>query len=904
MKRQMWKRFRRRRAVMFVGALLAVAVTTPATAAAGQPSGPPVPAPPSSGVPYAQIPGAKLVALTPARLHQCPWLNPRLPISQRVRMLLAKMTLQDKINMMFAQKKYDGYAGYLLPQPSLCIPPLTSQDDSEGVGDGATGVTQLPAPEALAASWNRNLAYQYGQVNGIEHWGKGIDMVFGPTINIDRLPNWGRSFEVFGEDPYLTGQLAVSNIDGIQSEGVLAQTKHLGVYNQETYRNTTADNDVVSQRALHEIYLPAWRDAVEQGHTASVMCAYSHPNGHFSCNNPYLLTQVLRDRYQFTGFVGSDYGATHHTVASANAGLNLEQGGPKPAGKYYGNGKLYQAVQDGQVSVSTINALVGETLSQMFRFGLFNRQPTGSMSTTVDTTAHAALAEQVAEQGTVLLKNDGALLPFGPSTGSVAVIGSDAGSAALTVTPSPSSARVNAPFTITPCQGIEAAAPAGVSVNCDASNSLSAASAAARAAKVAVVFVANPESEGKDLPTSLALPSPQNSLIAAVAKANPHTVVVLNTGTPVVMPWLSSIQGLINAWYPGEEDGAAIASVLFGGTDPSGHLPVTFPASYAQTPAHTPAQYPGVNGNVQYSEGIFVGYRYYEDNHETPLFPFGYGLSYTHFSFSHLQVTPRGLPVAGAASGSARGLVTVRARITNTGTVAGSDVAQLYLGDPASTGEPSRQLKGFSRVSLAPGQSKTVTFRLDARDLAYWDTSANGWVDAPGTYQVYVGDSSAMSGLPLHGGFQVARSTGPQPLDVQAPPQLAAPGTYRIPVSLANHSGVTDRQISVTLSTSTGGQAMPEASAAKLITVTAACAATGRLNPHAGPGSPMLRSCRSAAPQLMPGQSLSAEFLVTLPASAQAGHYLLTATAAARVPGGRIALRDSVPVSVVQAQSP
>ena len=277
---------------------------------------------------------------------------------------------------------------------------------------------------------------------------------------------------------------------------------------------------------------------------------------------------------------------------------------------------------------------------------------------------------------------------------------------------------------------------------------ISQAVAAARSASTAVVVVSDDtETEAADRP-GLGLPSAQDELVSAVAAANPHTVVVIDAGAPVTMPWLGQVAAVVDAWYPGESNGAALASVLYGATDPSGHLPVTFPRSLSQVPASTPAQFPGVGGQVQYSEGIDVGYRWYDAQNLTPLFPFGYGLSYTSFAFSDLRVAPSPLAGRGAP-------VTVTARVTNTGPVTGAEVAQLYLGDPAAAGEPPRQLKGFQKVTLRPGQSAVVSFTLDRHDLSYWNDSANGWVVPDGGFRVYVGDSSALSGLPLRGGFTV-----------------------------------------------------------------------------------------------------------------------------------------------------
>jgi len=466
----------------------------------------------------------------------------------------------------------------------------------------------------------------------------------------------------------------------------------------------------------------------------------------------------------------------------------------------------------------------------------------------VTTRAHQAVATQVAEQGTVLLKNDGTLPMPASNGGTVAVIGP-----AASVATSPTgggSAYVTAPFSVTPLQGLTAGAGSGTTVQYDqglpADTSLAAipsadlnppyqptpfggsytgtltapqtgtyvlavtnpcgcynpttlsvngtplfsvpstppvhtysasvqltagqtytikitgdssaltwakpsdlapgiasAVAAARAASTAVVVVSdNTETEAADR-FSLNLPSAQDELISAVAAANPHTVVVVNAGAPVAMPWLSHVAAVVDAWYPGESNGTALASVLYGSTNPSGHLPVTFPENLSQVPASTPQQFPGVNGKVHYSEGINVGYRWYDANNITPMFPFGFGLSYTSFAFSKLHISP----------GNQATAVKVTARVTNTGKVAGSDVAQLYLGDPPVAGEPPRQLKGFQRVTLNPGQSTKVTFNLNRQDLAYWNTAANNWVVPEGRFQVYVGDSSALANLPLHGSF-------------------------------------------------------------------------------------------------------------------------------------------------------
>jgi beta-glucosidase len=786
----------------------------------------------------------------------CPWLSQSLPIGQRVRMLLAHMTLANKINMVTGAGSSERYVFYIAAIPSLCVPAVGEEDGPTGVGDGLTGVTQMPSAVSLAATFDRSLADRYGQVVGSEERGKGAMVNLGPTVNIDRDPRWGRSFEAYTEDPFLDAAIAAADISGVQSRDEMAQVKHLAVYNQETNRNTPADNAIVSTRALHEIYLPAFYAATMKARASSVMCAYSTINGEAACQNRYLMRATLDRRWGFPGFVTSDYGATHSTVPSAAAGLDQEM----PAAQYYGSA-LRAAVEDRRVSMATLDQMVTRILTEMFRFSEFNHPPTGSISATVTTPAHQAVSTAVAEAGTVLLKNSGGTLPLPKSgAGTVAVIG-PAASAAPTDTGG-GSAYVTSTFEVSPLQGIRATAGPGttvryiqglatdtrlspiprsaltpaytsarsgrtytgtltapetgtyvlafrnpgkyaathlsldgkvilvnpgtppvftysVGVNLRAgrtytlslssggrSASLSWATpselagpmaqavAAAKSAATAVVVVSDDtESEAADR-AGLNLPSAQNELVSAVAAANPHTVVVIDAGAPVVMPWLSQVASVVDAWYPGASNGTALAAVLFGDVDPGGHLPVTFPAGLSQVPAPTPSEFPGTNGRVLYREGVNVGYRYYDATSETPLFPFGYGLSYTSFAFSDMNVTPQQV-----TNGTSGPLVRVSARVTNTGRVAGSEVAQLYLGDPAAAGEPPRQLKGFQKVTLGPGESATVHFTLGGHDLSYWDDAANGWVVADGRYQVYAGDSSALANLPLQGGFTVGSGT-------------------------------------------------------------------------------------------------------------------------------------------------
>ena len=708
----------------------------------------------------------------------CPWLDQSLSIKARVNMLLSHMSLSQRTAEMYIDEPtttgpYAGYEGFVPAQPSLCIPALVEQDGSQGVAYGAPNVTQLPAEVSLASAWDPTLSYQYGVVNGQEHRAKGIAMVLGPGINIQRDPRWGRNFEMFSEDPFLTTALGTANIEGLQSQQVMADVKHFVTYNQETNRDTLYDNTIVNTRALHEIYLPPFYGAITQAKAASVMCAYPLLNGVWSCQNPGLLTGLLNDRWGFQGFVRSDSAANASTVDSANAGLDQERGS-----FYWDNGQLAAAVSAGQVRSSAITQAVRRILTEMFQFNLFNNPPTGNLSSPAATPANNAFALNVAERGTVLLQNTGKILPLSTtSTKSIAVIGPDGTSSPQTA--GGGSSYVTPSSVVSPLSGITSRAGSAATVTSYSGTDPTAAAAAARQAQVAVVFASYPESEGSDI-ANISLPNNQDAMIAAVAAANPNTIVVLNTGGPVLMPWLGSVKAVLEAWYPGQDDGTAIAKVLFGDIDPSGHLPETFPTSLSAIPTASAAQFPGVNGQVEYSEGLDVGYRWYDAHNVTPMFRFGYGLSYTNFRFSHLTVTPKSVINGSSGPDTPTGqgvqLARVTARVTNTGSVRGSDVAQLYVGDPNSAGEPPRQLEGFERVTLKPHQTRTVSFSLTGHELSYFSSRANGWTVPDGQFSLYVGDSSALKSLPLHAKLKVTRTIGARYAGLTVPAAVN-PGT-------------------------------------------------------------------------------------------------------------------------------
>jgi beta-glucosidase len=621
------------------------------------------------------------------------------------------------------------------------VPRLTLQDGPAGI-DRVTGVTQLPAPIALAATWDPALAGQYGAVIGAEARGKGIDVAQAPMVNIDRVPQDGRSWESFGEDPYLTSALAVADIRGIQAQGVMATVKHFAANNQETDRYRI--DEQISQRALHEIYLPAFDAAVTRANVASIMCAYNRINQRYACQDWQLLTQILRQDWGFQGFVRSDLGAVHNVAASYNAGLD-EARPDEPA-------LLTRAIHRHQVAMSTVDSAVRDVLREMFEYGLFNQDRNGTLDAVVMSRGHDRVALHVAEAGTVLLKNTG-VLPFGKTRPrSIAVIGPDAGHWAHTA--GNGSGHVRQRRISSPIAAIRARAGRGVAVRYTplwtgksgrtfTAAMLAQAARAARSARVAVVFANDVEHEGADR-KSLDLPYGQDRLIDTVAAANPRTVVVLNTGGPVLMPWLHRVAAVVEAWYPGQTDGRAAAAILYGDVDPSGKLPMTFPASARATPTASPERWPGVRGVARYSENLDVGYRWYEVAGVRPLFPFGYGLSYTTFQLSGLTVS---------RAGSA---VVARFAVTNTGPVAGTATPEIYLSYPPRVGEPPRQLRAFRTVSLRSGQRRTVTVTLPRSDLEYWDSAGNRWVLAAGSYGVFVGTSA--QDLPLRATLSIPQA--------------------------------------------------------------------------------------------------------------------------------------------------
>jgi beta-glucosidase len=672
-----------------------------------------------------------------------PWLDRSRSPDERASLVLAQLTLDEKLQELGSLRDAT-HSRETPPIARLCVPALRLNNGSAGVSTGGPvqfPATALPAPIALAATWDPGQALRYGVVEGRETVDQGRNLLEGPDINIARVPVNGRTFEAYGEDPYLAGQVTVADVQGIQSQGVIANVKHYAANNQETNRTTI--NELIDERTLHEIYLPAFEAGVKQGHTGSIMCAKNQVNNEFSCQNRELLTDILRGSWGFPGFVVSDFNSCHDTVKCANNGMEFEL----PAASFFSNAALKAALAAGTVSQATIDLHVHRILATMIRFGIFDRPQTTSP---IDAAAGGAVSRDIAEQGAVLLKNDGKALPLNASAlHSVAVIGPFAGAA---MTGGGGSSHVLPLYSVSPVDGIRSRVGPGVAVSYDDGSDATRAAGAAAAADVAVVMVGDNEAEGRDRP-SLALSGNQDQLVAAVAAANPRTVVVLKTGAPVLMPWVGSVPAILEAWYPGEEDGNAVAALLFGAVNPGGKLPITFPRNGSDVPANTPAQYPGVAGVATYSEGVFVGYRHYDAHGIEPLFPFGFGLSYTSFRLGQLTLSP--------STGVSHGQVTVHVEVTNTGPRTGSEVVQVYVGHPAGTAvpEPPHQLVAFLRVTLAPGQTRRVALHLGPRAFAYWDTTGNRWVVPDGTYGVFAGTSSR--DLPLSMPVRIARAQQP-----------------------------------------------------------------------------------------------------------------------------------------------
>jgi len=671
-----------------------------------------------------------------------PWMDKSLSPDKRADLAMEQMTLDEKIQLVHgagyaAGGHSNGGAGVIIGIPRLGLPDLQLADSAVGVRGAAERgryATLLPSTIGEAATWDPKTAFAYGALIGRELRDELYNVTLGGGVDITREPRNGRNFEYQGEDPVLAGKMVAQLIRGIQSQNVISDVKHYAFNDQETGRNI--GNVKLGKRAMRESDLLAFEIAVREGEPGMVMCSYNKLNGDWACENSYLLDTVLKKEWGFKGFVISDWGATHSTVKAALAGLDNEE----PGYRYFGDG-LKAAVTSGEVPQARLDDMVHRIVRTEFAAGIVDDPPHGRV---VDPFGGAELAERIAEQASVLLKNDHGQLPLNAAVvKSIAVIGAHAdtgvlsgGGSAQVDPPGGERPRWNTPvwFPSSPLEAIKAkAAKAKVQFNDGADPA--AAAALAKSSEVAIVFVNQWTTESRDVRT-LALPDKQDDLVAAVAAANPHTIVVLDTGGPVTMPWIGQVNAALEIWYPGIRGAQAAANILFGDVNPSGKLPVTFPKADADLP------HPEIRGidrmqpgggrgrmpdfDIDYTEGLKVGYKWFDAEGKEPLFAFGHGLSYTTFAYSGLKAT----------------IDSVSFTVKNTGKRAGAEIAEVYAGLPAAANEPPKRLVAWDKVELKPGESKTVTLALEPKFLSIFDEEKDAWSLMAGEYKILVGGSS------------------------------------------------------------------------------------------------------------------------------------------------------------------
>jgi beta-glucosidase len=657
-------------------------------------------------------------------------------VESRIDELLGKMTLAEKIAQMHGSR-FTGNAWATNGVERLGVPGLGMIDGPRGVSILGGGATAFPVAMARGATWDPALEERVGEAIGAEARARGASVILAPVLNILRHPRWGRAQETYGEDTVHLGSMGVGFIRGAQRH-VIASAKHFAANSIENTRFTV---DVsVDQRSLREVYLPHFRRAVEEGHAGSIMSAYNMLNGHYCAENTHLLHDILKDEWAFQGFVESDWIlGTRSTAPSANAGLDIEM--PTPI--FYGD-RLAQAVAAGDVSEATIDAAVRRILRAQLCFRLDSDPPVPD-PTAIQTAAHADLALEVAQKSLVLLRNQGGALPLDRARlGSIVVVGALAATANIGDT---GSSNVGPAHIVTPLDGIRAAA-GSVGVTHVSATPFSVddqtAIAAADAAIVVVGLTAADEGEsvvGAGDRPNLALPGAQDALVAAVAALNPRTIVVLEGGSALTLPWVDDVAAILLAWYPGQEGGRAIADALFGDVVPSGKLPISFARSEADLP-----EFLNAPDQLAVTYGYWHGYRHLDRDGTAPLFPFGFGLSYTTFRYANLTLS--------AGTVSPAGQLRATVDVTNTGSVAGDEIAELYVGYEGSrVVRAVNDLKAFARVHLEPGETRTIVFDLHAADLAFWDVAAGAWEVEPIAYLVRVGPSSRE--LPLEQRFRV-----------------------------------------------------------------------------------------------------------------------------------------------------
>lgn len=700
------------------------------------------------------------------------YLDDNKPIEDRVSDALARMTLEEKIAMIHAQSKFSSPG-----VPRLGIPEVWMTDGPHGIrpevlwdewsqaGWTNDSCIAFPALTCLAASWNQKLSLLYGTSIGEEARYRNKTVLLGPGVNIYRTPLNGRNFEYMGEDPFLASQMVVPYIKGVQQNGVAACVKHFALNNQETDRHAVNVN--VDDRALYEIYLPAFKAAVQEGDAWAIMGAYNLYKGQYCCHNQYLLNDILRGEWGFKGVVVSDWGGVHNTNQAIFNGLDMEFGtwtdglswGTSNAyDNYYMAQPYLNKIKSGEVGTKELDEKVSRVLRLIFLTTMNRNRPFGSFGTE----QHALAARKIAQEGIVLLQNKNNLLPIDPSkVKRIAVIGENA---IKMMTVGGGSSSLKAKYEVSPLDGLRqrfgsdveiiyargyvgdpGGSYNGVVTGQDLSESRSAEELMSEAIQVAqeadyVIFFGglnkseNQDSEGADR-LGLGLPYNQDQLIEKLAVANKNLIVVNLSGNAVAMPWVNKVPAIVQGWFLGTETGNALASVLVGDVNPSGKLPFSFPVKLEDNAAHAMGEFPGSNGQVTYNEGLFVGYRWHDTKNIKPLFSFGHGLSYTTFEYGKAQADKKVMNQDGS--------ITISVQVSNTGSRDGAETVQLYIRDvKSSLPRPVKELKGFEKVDLKAGESKTVSFTIDKTALSFFDPDKHEWIAEPGDFEAIIGASS------------------------------------------------------------------------------------------------------------------------------------------------------------------
>ena len=737
-----------------------------------------------------------LLALTlsactaPEKKNAPAYLDPSVPLEQRVEDALARMTREEKVAMTHAQSKFSSPG-----VPRLGIAEVWHTDGPHGIrpevlwdkwsqaGWTNDSSTAFPALSALAASWDRDLALLFGRSIGEEARYRKKDILLGPGVNMGRTPLNGRTFEYMGEDPYLASQMVVPYVRGVQENGVAACVKHFAMNNQEVRRTET--NSIVDDRTLYEIYLPAFKAAVTEGDAWAIMGSYNLYNGQFNCHNKRLLCDILKGEWGFDGVVVSDWGGCRDDDEPVTNGLDIEMGtgtdgltgSGNPYDLYHLANPYLERLKDGRADEAGLDDKARRILRTIFRTSMSPGAHYGRFVSP----EHYAAARKIAAESIVLLKNDGVLPLQIADGGSLLVVGENA---YKKLTVGGGSTNLKTKQEIIPLEALHEYFDGKVKVSWErgyvgditttfdrvdtgqdlrderSPETLITDAVAAAAESDVILFIgglnksANQDNEGTDR-TQLELPYGQEEVIRALAETGKPLVVVNISGSAIAMPWADVAGAIVQAWYGGSENGRALVDVLTGAVNPSGKLPFTVPFRLEDGPLKTERQYPGIREEGQrywdeyYDEGVYIGYRWYDTQGIPVQFPFGYGLSYTTFEYSDAKVAHKVVKGAGTtavseATGSGKTLQTVTVRVKNTGPVAGAEVVQLYVADPeASVDRPAKELKGFQKVFLQPGEAKTVSFDLDRAALSWFDAGNHSWVAEPGTFQILVGSSSA-----------------------------------------------------------------------------------------------------------------------------------------------------------------